>query len=90
MVKDYLSVEIEYTFDDNLIYTIMGSVAKHVIGYTSMSILELDENSQSVLIFLLIVSELYNVRLVNLGTGTSGIYNKMLDKLMVSLKQDWL
>lgn len=89
-VKDYLAITVDETYDDNLLIVIMDSSASYIEDYTQMSREQLDKHYQSSLIFLLIVSELYNNRSVSLSTGTNGIYNKLLDKMMINLKQDWL
>lgn len=89
-VKDYLAITPDETFDDNLIIVIMDASASYVEDYTQLSREELDKHYQSSLIFLLIVSELYNNRTISLSTGNSGIYNKLLDKMMINLKNDWL
>lgn len=90
MCKDFLSIEVDYQVDDNLIWVLMDASASYVRNYTQMSDEELDKNYESSLVFLLILSEFYNNRTISQSTGTNGIYNKMLDKIMKSLKQDWL
>lgn len=90
ITKDFLAITPDENFDDNLIVVIMDATASYVEDYTGLSREELDKHYQSSLIFLLIVSELYNNRTVSLSTGNSGIYNRLLDKMMVSLKDDWL
>lgn len=89
-VKDYLSITQDDTYDDNLLYIIMDSASCFILDYTQLKIEELDKHYQSSLIFLLIVSELYNNRTISLSTGTNGIYNKLLDKMLINLKNDWL
>lgn len=89
-VKDYLGLTYDFTYDDNLIYVIMDASASYIIDYTQLSVEELDKHLQSSLIFLIICSELYLNRSVALSTGNSGIYNKLLDKMMINLKNDWL
>lgn len=90
VVKDYLGLVPEFTFDDMLIMTICEASASYILDYTQLTIEELDKHLQSSLIFLLIVSELYNNRAISLSTGSNGIYNKLLDKLMIGLKNNWL
>ena len=89
-VKDYLGLMPDFTLDNNLIYVIMDASASYICDYTQLSIEELDKHPQSSLIFLIICSELYLNRTVALSTGNSGIYNKLLDKMMINLKNDWL
>lgn len=89
-VKDYLGLTLDFTYDDNLIYLIMSASASYILDYTQLTIEELDKHYQSSLIFLIICSELYLNRTASLSTGNNGIYNKLLDKMMVNLKNDWL
>lgn len=89
-VKDYLGLTYDFTYDDNLIYVIMDASASYIIDYTQLSLEELDKHLQSSLIFLIICSELYLNRTASLSTGNNGIYNKLLDKMMINLKNDWL
>ena len=90
VVKDYLAICQDDDYDDTLLYIIMDSASSYIEDYTQMKREDLDKHYQSSLIFLLIVSELYNNRTISLSTGTNGIYNKLLDKMLVNLKQDWL
>ena len=89
-VKDYLGLMPDFNLDNNLIYVIMDASASYIIDYTQLSIEELDKHLQSSLIFLIICSELYLNRSASLSTGNNGIYNKLLDKMMINLKSDWL
>lgn len=90
LVKDYLNITLDDTYNDNLLYVIMDASAQYIIDYTQLSIEELDKHLQSSLIFLIICSELYLNRTASLSTGNNGIYNKLLDKMMINLKSDWL
>lgn len=89
-VKDYLNITLDDTYNDNLLYVIMDASAQYIIDYTQLSIEELDKHLQSSLIFLIICSELFLNRTASLSTGNNGIYNKLLDKMMINLKSDWL
>ena len=90
LVKDYLNITLDDTYNDNLLYVIMDASAQYIIDYTQLSIEELDKHLQSSLIFLIICSELFLNRTASLSTGNNGIYNKLLDKMMINLKSDWL
>lgn len=90
LVKDYLNITLDDTYNDNLLYVIMDTSASYIIDYTQLSIEELDKHLQSSLIFLIICSELFLNRTASLSTGNNGIYNKLLDKMMINLKSDWL
>lgn len=90
LVKDYLNITLDDTYNDNLLYVIMNASASYIIDYTQLTIEELDKHLQSSLIFLMICSEMYLNRTISLSTGNSGIYNKLLDKMMINLKNDWL
>ena len=90
IVKDYLGIELMFEYDNQLIELIMEASASYVLDYTQLSVEELDNHNQASVIFLMICSELYNNRQISLSTGNAGIYNKLLDKMLVNLKTDWL
>ena len=88
--KEYLCIEQGFDFDNNLIWILMDASASYVRNYTQMTDEQLDKHHESSLVFLLILSEFYNNRTISMSTGNAGIFNKMLTKIMKSLKQDWL
>lgn len=90
LCKDFLGIEQEFTLDNNLIWVLMDASASYVRNYTQMSDEDLDKHHESSLVFLMLMSEFYLNRTVSQSTGNCGIFNKMLDKMMKSLKQDWL
>lgn len=90
IVKDFLGIELSFTYDNQLIELIMESACSFVLDYTQLSAEELDKHNQASIIFLMICNELYSTRAINISTGNAGIYNKLLDKMLVNLKNDWL
>ena len=90
LCKDFLGIEQEFTLDNNLIWVLMDASASYIRNYTQMTDGQLDQHHESSLVFLMLLSEFYLNRTVSLSTGNNGIYNKQLDKIIKSLKQDWL
>lgn len=90
LCKDYLGIEAEFDYDNNLIWVLMDASASYIRNYTQMSDEQLDQYHESSLVFLMLLSEFYLNRTVSMSTGNNGIFNKMLDKIMKQLKQDWL
>ena len=90
LAKSFLGIEYDFHEDDTLIWVLMDASSSYVRNYTQMSDEDLNKYHESSLVFLMLMSEFYLNRSVSLSTGNNGIFNKMLDKIMKSLKQDWL
>lgn len=90
LAKSFLGIEYDFHEDDTLIWVLADASASYIRNYTQMTDGQLDQHHESSLVFLMLLSEFYLNRTVSLSTGNNGIFNRMLDKIMKSLKQDWL
>lgn len=90
LCKDYLGIEYDFKEDNNLIWVLMDASASYIRNYTCMLDSDLDKHHEATLVFLMLLSEFYNNRTISMSTGDAGIFNKMLNKMMISLKTDWL
>ena len=77
IVKDYLGVELMFTYDNQLIELIMESACSYILDYTQLSAEELDNHNQASVIFLMLCSELYNNRQISLSKPCSFIQKCM-------------
>ena len=85
--KKYLNIEDDFVEDDDLISMFILAAKDYICSYTNLSLESLDRYQSFTVACLMLVSDFYEVRTVNLGGEKNSAINKMLTSIL-SMNRD--
>lgn len=80
--KKYLNLEEDFTEDDDMINMFVLASKDYISSYTGLSFDTLDKYPSFTVACLMLVSDFYEVRVVNLGGEKNSAVNKMLTSIL--------
>ena len=80
--KKYLNLEDDFVEDDDMINMFIMASKDYISSYTGLSDEVLDKYSSFTVACLMLVSDFYEVRIVNLGGEKNSAINKMLNSIL--------